>query len=121
MQPYGLTQEQAKKVLIIVLKHSRFNLRKSGVFIENLINEKGRPYHPGHFEFSLGYSDPNAGAIEYWGMYSVSAFTGDVWETHTCENFSFPELQDVQREIRARTKKTLADERVTRRGFGCNG
>ncbi|NHZ93986.1 hypothetical protein F2P45_34090 [Massilia sp. CCM 8733] len=114
-----MTAKQAKEVLIVVLKKNKFNLRKSGVFIENLVDDKGKPYHPGHFEFSLGYSDPKAGAIEYWGMYSVSAFTGDVWETHTCENFSFPELQRIQGEIMARTKRTFASERVARRGFGC--
>ncbi|NHZ67025.1 hypothetical protein F1735_32985 [Massilia sp. CCM 8694] len=119
MQAHGLTQKQAKQVLIVVLKQNQFNLRKPGVFIEDLINDKGKPYHPGYFEFSLGYSDPNAGAIAYWGMYSVSALTGDVWETHTCENFSFPALQRIQHEIRAKTKKTLDDERVARRGFGC--
>ncbi|UOD33333.1 hypothetical protein INH39_11425 [Massilia violaceinigra] len=114
-----MAAKQAKEVLIVVLKHNKFNLRKSGVFIENLVDDKGKPYRPGHFEFSLGYSDPNAGAIEYWGMYSVSALTGDVWETHTCENFSFPELQRVQREIMTITKKTFDSERVARRGFGC--
>lgn len=119
IQANGLSAKQAKEVLIVALKNNKFNLRKSGVFIENLVDDKGKPYRPGHFEFSLGYSDPNAGAIEYWGMYSVSALTGDVWETHTCENFSFPELQRVQREIMTITKKTFDSERVARRGFGC--
>lgn len=116
----GLSRGQAKQVLIVVLKHQRYKLGKSGVFIDgDLTDENGKPPHPGYFDFSLGYDSPKAGATEYWGLFSVSVSTGDVWETNTCKRFVFPALQRIQKNIMERTGKTMADEKAQRRGLGC--
>jgi hypothetical protein len=120
VQPTGLTKDQAKQVLTVVLKHERYKLRMPGVFINgDLADEKGNPPHPGYFDFSLGYDSPKAGATEYMGLFSVSTATGDVWEINTCKHFAFPALRRLQSEITARTRKTMADEVAQRRGLGC--
>ena len=116
----GLSREQARQVLVVVLKHEGYRLGKAGVFIDgDLADEKGNPPHPGYFDFSLGYDNPRAGAIEYWGLFSVSTLTGDVWETNICKRFAFPALRRIQRLIMARTGKSMADESQQLQGLGC--
>lgn len=118
--PEGLSRNQAKQVLIAALKHQRYKLEKSGVFIDgDLTDENGNPSHPGYFDFSLGYDSPKAGATEYWGVFSVSVLIGDVWEINTCKRFVFPALQRIQKNIMKQTGKTIADEKAQHRGLGC--
>jgi hypothetical protein len=120
VQPNGLTREQARQVLVVVLKHERYKLGMPGVFIDgDLADEKGNPPHPGYFDFSLGYDSPKAGATEYMGLFSVSTATGDVWEINICKRFVFPALRSLQSGIMARTGRTMADEMAQRRGLGC--
>lgn len=94
-------------------------MNKPGVFIEDLVDDKGKSALPGYFQFSLGYNNPNAAALEYSGLYAVSVSSGEIWETHMCKTFSFPAFERIQRQIRAKTKKTAEEERVLRRGLGC--
>jgi len=118
--PEGLSRDQAQKVLITVLKHQQYKLGKPGVFIDgNLTDENGKPPHPGYFDFSVGYDSPKAGATEYWGLFSVSVLTGDVWEINTCKRFTFPALQNIQKNIMRQTDKTMTDEKAQRKGLGC--
>ncbi|WP_248768788.1 hypothetical protein [Pseudomonas sp. MWU12-2345] len=117
----GLSREQAQQVLEVALKHEDYKLGKPGVFIDgDLADAHGKPPHPGYFDFSLGYDDPKAGATEYWGLFSVSVTTGDVWEINTCKRLAGAELKQLQSRIMTRTGKTLSDEKVQRQGLGCD-
>jgi hypothetical protein len=115
----GLSRKQAKQVLQFTLTHERYKLKKPGVFIEDLSNDEGKPSHPGYVDFGLGYLNPKAAAVEYWGLFSVSVASGEVWEMNTCEKFSSPALQGLQEQIRAKTSISDEDERIQRRGLGC--
>ncbi len=116
----GLTKDQAKQVLMVVLRHEKYRLSMPGVFIDgNLADEQGNPPHPGYFDFSLGYDSPKAGATDYLGLFSVSVKTGDVWEINSCKNFHFPALAQLQAMIMKRTKQTFAGEKDARKGLGC--
>jgi hypothetical protein len=119
--PEGLSRAQAKQVLIFIIKHqTKIKFGKSGVFIDgDLSDQNGNPSNSGYFDFALGYDDPEAAATEYMGSFSVSILTGDVWETNRCERYTFPALQRIQKTIMKQTGKTLADEKVQRRGLGC--
>ncbi|WP_025127331.1 hypothetical protein [Pseudomonas sp. PH1b] len=120
VNPAGLTREQAQAVLQVALKHQDYPMGKPGVFIDgDLQDESGQPPHPGYFDFSLGYNDPKAGATEYWGLFSVSLATGDVWEINRCQRLDGAELRALQGQIMARTGKTLAAEQPQRQGLGC--
>jgi hypothetical protein len=84
----GLTKDQAKQLLMLVLRHERYKLRKPGVFVDgDLKDDKGKPPHTGYFDFSVGYDSPKAGATEYWGLFAVSVRTGDVWELNSCKHY----------------------------------
>ncbi|NBF01960.1 hypothetical protein GV819_06615 [Pseudomonas sp. Fl5BN2] len=116
----GLTREQAQAVLQVALKYQDYSLNKPGVFVDgDLQDEHGQPPHPGYFDFSLGYNAPKAGATEYWGLFSVSIATGDVWEINRCKRLTGSELRTLQAQIMARTGKTLVDEEPQRQGLGC--
>ncbi|UZE31603.1 hypothetical protein [Pseudomonas asplenii] len=121
VNPQGLSREQARQVLEVALKHENYKLGRPGVFIDgDLADENGNPPHPGYFDFSLGYNDPKAGATEYWGLFSVSVATGDVWEINTCKRLAGAELKQLQNRIMTRTGKSLSDEKVQRQGLGCS-
>ncbi|AZC26687.1 MULTISPECIES: hypothetical protein [Pseudomonas] len=116
----GLSREQAQQVLLVALKHQDYPMSKPGVFVDgDLQDESGKPPHPGYFDFSLGYNDPKAGATEYWGLFSVSLNTGDVWEINSCKRLDGGELRALQGQIMGRTGKTLVDEEPQRQGLGC--
>ncbi|EBS1067499.1 TPA: hypothetical protein LC393_003522 [Salmonella enterica subsp. enterica serovar Wangata] len=116
----GMTKAQAEKLLIIALKYQKYDLSLDGVFVDGDLQDKhGNPPHPGYYDFSLGYDTPTAGAIDYWGLFSVSSQTGDIWEINKCERVIFPQLQKIQQEIMKKTGATFASEVVQRRGLGC--
>lgn len=118
--PSGLTREQAQKILISALNNQGYQLNKAGVFIDgDLTDEEGNPPHPGYFDFSLGYDGPTSGATEYWGLFSVSRLTGDVWEINTCKRLESRVLQGLQESVMAKTGKTMAEETTQRKGLGC--
>lgn len=114
----GMTKTQAEKVLIIVLRHQKYNLSLEGIFIDgDLQDEQGNVPHPGYYDFSLGYDTPTAGATDYLGLFSVSPKTGDIWEINECERVVFPELQKIQQGIMEKNGATFASEVVQRRGW----
>ncbi|MDR2208945.1 MAG: hypothetical protein LBE22_08255 [Azoarcus sp.] len=117
----GLSVDQAKQVLVIVLEHEGYKLKNSGMFLESMAGEDKfkKPFVPGYSSFSLDYADPDAGALENLGLFSVSVFTGDVWEIHSCKRFDFPVLQRLQEHIMKQTGKTRVDEKEQRKGLGC--
>ncbi len=116
----GLTQTQARQVLVMVLKHEKFKISRPGVFIDgDLTTPDGKPPHPGYYDFSVGSDSPSAGATEYLGLFSVSAATGDVWEINLCRRYIFPDLSVAQKAIMKRTGKTFESEKPERRGLGC--
>lgn len=120
IQATGLNPEQARQLLIFTLKREGYNVSKRGIFFDGpLTNADGTSPHPGYADFGLGFANRKAGAIETVGLFSISISSGDIWETNTCENFSFPALRHIQQEIRSTTKISAADESALRRGLGC--
>lgn len=116
----GLTAAQAKKLLIFTLKHEGYQLNKRGVFFDGpFLDDKGNPAIPGFANFGLGYNNPKDLAVSSWGLFAVSASTGEVWEINKCKMYSFPALLSIQRQIRAATKITQAEETEQRKGTGC--
>lgn len=116
----GLTKEQAKQVLVLVLKHEKYRLSDKGIYIDgDLQNPNGKPDRPGYFDFSLSYENPKAGATAYLGYYSVNIKTGDVWEVESCVRYRFPALRRLQSEITKRTGVAISDEKVARDEVGC--
>ncbi|EPK7286155.1 hypothetical protein [Citrobacter farmeri] len=116
----GMTKAQAEKLLIIALKYEKYNFSIPGAFVDGDLQDKqGNAPHPGYYDFSVGYDTSKAGAIEYWGLFSVSPSTGDIWEINECERISFPELKNIQTEIMKKTGVTFSNEKVQRRGLGC--
>jgi hypothetical protein len=115
----GLTKDQAKQVLLIVLRHEGYKLTKPGMYVEYLRNEQEEDPYEGYFNFSLGYDSPKAAATDVLGYFAVSKVTGDVWELNLCKRYSFPELRRIQKTIMMRTKKTFSDEKEQRLSLGC--
>lgn len=112
----GLTTEQAQQVLIVMLKHEKFPMKKPGFYIEAL-----NPNQPGYHDFSVAYDSPKVGATDVLGWFAVSKMTGDIWELHSCKRYAFRQLRRIQAAIMKQTRKTFASEsEVTlRRGLGC--
>jgi hypothetical protein len=116
----GLTGEQAKQVLIVVLNHEKYQLNKTGMDIDGPFKvDPNIPSQRGFWEFGLTYDSPKYGATQVLGRYAVSRLTGDVWETNLCKRYDFPKLRQVQAAIMEKTGKTRADEVEARRGLGC--
>ncbi len=115
----GLSREQARQVLTMVLRHEGYKLGKPGMYIEDLKITAGNDPHPGYFDFGLSYDTPKAGATAVLGSYAVSRMTGDVWETNLCKRYSFVKLRRLQKIISERTGKSFAGEDKERSGLGC--
>ena len=119
ISPEGLSRDQAKAVLSIVLKHQRHDLNKTGMSVEELHRKDGSDPHPGYYDFGLSYDTPEAGATQVLGAYAVSRFTGDVWELNLCKRFSPRDLKKLQKIIMARTGRSFSSEKMERIGLGC--
>jgi len=116
----GLTKEQAKQVLILVLKHEKYHLSAPGMVIEDdLHGPNGEVNRPGYIDFSLSYDAPDAGATAVLGYYSINVLTGDAWEVEDCKRYQFPALSQLQREIQIQTGVTLAPAKVAHQEVGC--
>jgi hypothetical protein len=116
----GLTLQQARKVLVVVLKHEKFRLSDPALSIDDHVNgPSGDPDRPGYYNFSLAYENPKAGATAYLGYYAVNIKTGDVWEVESCVRYQFPALRALQREIGQRTGAPLASNKAARDEIGC--
>lgn len=117
--PSGLTTEQAKKVLSVVLKREKYRLSDKGMFIDTLVLPSGTPDRPGYVDFSLSWDNPKAGATAYLGYYSVNINSGDVWEVESCRHYRFPALRALQHAIVERTGAPLTNEDIARSEVGC--
>jgi hypothetical protein len=75
---------------------------------------------PGYYSFSIiRESDSPARADETIRMYAVSKKTADTWELNLCTHYSFPELEQLQQDIRHETGATSGDDRDPRKAIGC--
>jgi hypothetical protein len=116
----GLTKEQAKQVLILVLKHEKYHLNAPGLYIEDdLHGPNGEVNRPGYIDFSLTYDAPNAGATAVLGYYAINVLTGDAWEVEDCKRYRFPALSQLQHKTQIQTGVTLAPIKVARQEVGC--
>lgn len=119
VQKSGLTETQAKEVLLIVLMHEKYRLDIPGVFLEPLANEESDPFIPGYYSFALGYDSPQAGATDPIGSFSINRTTGDVWETNECKRYHFSDLKQLQNKIMQKTGKTMLDDKAAYQSVGC--
>jgi hypothetical protein len=113
VQADGLTIDQAKQVLVMVLKHEKLFMKKPGFNIEDI------EFVTGYVNFFVTYDSPKAAATDVIGGFAVSPRTGDVWEANLCKRYDFPALKRVQATIMQHTGKTFASEVSERRGLGC--
>ena len=114
VQAEGLSTKQAKKMLVMVLRHERLMSDQPGFNIEAI--EKSVP---GYIIFFVTLDSPRASATNVIGSFAVSPLTGDVWETNLCKRYTFKALKKIQAEIILRTRKTFASEVNERRHLGC--
>jgi hypothetical protein len=117
----GLTAEQAKQVLLVVLKHEGFKMSDRGMWIDGPWRgeEKGTLYRPGYYDFGVVYSNRKAAASNVLGHFAVNALTGDVWNTVRCKRYGFPGLTEIQTAISSQTGKALVSEDVAFDEVGC--
>lgn len=122
IQPTGLTAEQAKQVMAIVMKHLHNNLSDSETWIEGpyIDKETGKPVEPGYYHFGLIDYDSKGGAADTLGSFLVNAVTGDVWDIEICKRYRFPALSTIQERIMAKTGKRLATEGEAKEELGCD-
>lgn len=114
IQHDGLTPEQARALLIMVLKHETLFIDKPGFNIEHI------EFVPEYINFHVTWDSPDTAATDVIGEFVVSPRTGDVWESNMCKQYAFSELKRLQTEIMKRTGWTLAGELKEREGLGCN-
>lgn len=115
----GLTKEQALEVLVMVLSHEKYHLNEPGVFVKTMDTDKKEPYVFGYYSFALALKKKPSDMPNILGTFSISALTGDVWETSQCERFDFSELKQVQSEIIQKTGKSMLDEKNARNQIRC--
>jgi len=120
VQATGLTKEQARQILALVLKHKHYDLSMPGMLVnDDLSSANGISPHPGYIDFNVVYTSSTAGLDDYDGLFVVSPATGDIWELNDCTHFVYADLKHVQELIMQRTGKTLAGEVAQRSMLGC--
>ncbi|MGA8133561.1 MAG: hypothetical protein WCA48_05320 [Pseudomonas gingeri] len=121
IRPSGLTADQAKQVLLVVLKHQRYKMSNPDMWIDGPWQgeEKGTLFRPGYYDFGLVFNNPKGAASNVLGHFAVNILTGDVWETESCERFSSATLSGIQKRISVQTGKKLVNEEVARSEIGC--
>jgi len=116
----GLTANQARQVLVVVLEKLHFKLSKKGMYIDGPLKDTdGKPFRVGYFDFGLTFDSPNAGATDVLGHYAVNAMTGDVWETEQCVRYKFSKLTLIQKRITKQTGAKFVNENQVREKVGC--
>ncbi|WP_167222126.1 hypothetical protein [Massilia rubra] len=121
IQASGLTVDQARQVLVVVLNHEKFKMADPGMSIDGPWrgDEEGTLYRPGYVDFGLVYSNRKANTSNVLGHFAVNVFTGDVWNTVRCKRYTFAGLSKIQTIISARTGKKLANAKVAFDEVGC--
>ncbi|NHZ90740.1 hypothetical protein F2P45_17170 [Massilia sp. CCM 8733] len=118
VRPTGLTVNQAKRLLMVVLKHERVDMSDSAWWIDEPFRGRDGLY-PGYRSFALVYSHPKNAMSFTHGHCAVNVLTGDVWVANSCKRISFPALTKLQHGISLRTGKKRPSARVARDDFGC--
>jgi hypothetical protein len=113
ISPSGLTEQQAKDILVMVLKHEKMYMYKEGFDIERI------NYAKGYTTFQVTYDTPKAAATEVIGAFAVSPRTGAVLEVNLCRNYSFHALTEIQNDIMKQTGATFASEKELLNQLGC--
>ncbi|UVM53383.1 hypothetical protein LOY38_17275 [Pseudomonas sp. B21-015] len=121
IRPSGLTADQAKQVLLVVLRHQHYKMSNPDMWIDGPWQgeEKGTLFRAGYYDFGLVFNNPKGAASNVLGHFAVNILTGDVWETESCERFSSATLSGIQKRISVQTGKKLANEEVARSEIGC--
>jgi hypothetical protein len=121
VRPSGLTADQAKQVLLVVLKHQHYKMSNPAMWIDGPWQgeEKGTLFRPGYYDFGLVFNNPNGAASNVLGHFAVNTLTGDVWESESCKRFNFPALSGIQKRISAQTGTKLVSEEVALSEIGC--
>lgn len=109
----GLSTDQTRELLVMMLRHEKLFINKPGFSIETV------RIIPGYINFHVTWDSPKAAATDVIGEFAVSPLTGDIWEINNCKRYSFKQLSQVQAEITKQTGKTFADEATVRQGMGC--
>ncbi|NHZ93771.1 hypothetical protein F2P45_32940 [Massilia sp. CCM 8733] len=113
IKPSGLTLSQSKQVLRVVMKHERYKMSSPKLSIDGPWLTDGKPVVPGYFHFGVVY------VTSTQGHYAVNTSTGDVWDTESCERYTFPALIAIQKQISIKTGKKLASDDDARSELGC--
>ncbi len=118
VRPTGLTVNQAKRLLMLVLQHERIDMSDSAWWIEEPFRG-GDGLYKGYRTFSLVYSHPENAMSFTHGHYAVDVMTGDVWVANGCKHITFPALSRLQHGISLRTGKKRPRAAVARENFDC--
>lgn len=114
IRPSGLTLQQARKVLSVVLKHEKFQMNRKDAYLWFDNPYKNAPDADGYYLLQLYHSPPKAAMMYTLGHFSVNMFTAEVWDFMRCERFSFPALSAIQQRVSARTGQRAPDEQKVR-------
>ncbi len=113
VKPSGLTLAQSKQVLRVVMKHERYKMASPALSIDGPWLTDGKPVVPGYFHFGVIY------VTSTQGHYAVNTSSGDVWDTESCERYTFPALVAIQKHVAAKTGRALASDDDARTQLGC--
>ncbi|NHZ96473.1 hypothetical protein [Massilia sp. CCM 8734] len=114
IRPSGLTLQQARKVLSVVLEHQKFQMKRKDahLFVEG--PDKDAPDAHGYYSLQLYHNPPKAAMLYTLGHFSVNMLTAEVWDFMRCERTSFPALSTIQQRVSARTGQRAPDEQKVR-------
>jgi hypothetical protein len=118
-QPATISSVEAKSLVQSVLKNRNIHLSEKYCELETL-DRDGKPFVANYYTFGASCDYPHTAATTPFGIYVVSPRTGDVWEFNTCEQFSFPALIRIQKDIKRRTGNTDIAEAKYREQTGCD-
>lgn len=122
IQSSGVTVEQAKQILVLVLKHEKIDTANPHLWIDGpwTDEETGLPFLAGHYHFGVVDNNPGGGRSVTLGQFSVTILTGDIWQTESCRRFRFPALTVIQKRIKEKTGQPLATEADAKEELGCD-
>lgn len=113
VNPSGLTLAQSKQVLRVVMKHERYKMASPALWIDGPWLTDGKPVVSGYLHFGVVYGTSTQ------GHYAVNTSSGDVWDTESCERYTFPALIAIQQRITVKTGKEVASDDAARSDLGC--
>lgn len=118
-QQSNIGADEAKELLVIVLRHQKFPASSRYCQIEPL-DKQGQPFTSNYYAFGASCDFPNSPATSPWGTYLVSPRTGDVLNFDTCKWVRYDDLRRRQKQIVLHTGATEASEGRYREATGCN-